>query len=117
MALVLVGQTELWEEKLRYQRYAAIRQRINVYGTLPHLDRSETAKYIQCHLKYAGGSQDLFTEKAIDEIYQASGGILRMINRICEKALMYAFQQQNRLIDDYMIRFVVEHEMLGGDVV
>jgi len=117
MALVLVGQTELWEEKLRYQRYAAIRQRINVYCTLPHLDRSETATYIQRHLKYAGGSQDLFTEKAIDEIYQASSGILRMINRICEKALMYAFQQQNRLIDDYMIRFVVEHEMLGGDVV
>ena len=116
LALVLVGQTELWENKLRYQRYAAIRQRIDVYCTLPHLDRAETAKYIQSHLKYAGGSQDLFTEKAVTEIYQGSGGVLRMINRICEKALIYAFQQQNRLIDDYMIRFVVEHEMLGGDV-
>ena len=115
MALVLVGQTELWEEKLRFQRYAAIRQRIDVYCTLPHLDRSETAKYIQSHLQYAAGLQDIFTEKAIDEIYHASGGILRMINRICEKTLIYAFQQQNRLIDDYMVRFVVEHEMLGGD--
>lgn len=36
-----------------------------------------------------------------------------MINRICEKALMYAFQNQKRLIDDYMIKYVVEHEMLG----
>lgn len=116
MALVLVGQTELWEDKLRYQRYAAIRQRIDVYCTLPHLDRAETAKYIQSHLAYAGGVQDLFTEKALDEVYQASGGIMRMINRICEKALTYAFQQQSRLIDDYMIRFVVEHEMLGGDI-
>lgn len=36
-----------------------------------------------------------------------------MINRICEKALMYAFQSQKRRIDDYMIKFVVEHEMPG----
>ena len=35
-----------------------------------------------------------------------------MINRICEKTLMYAFHQQRRLVDDYMIKFVVEHEML-----
>ena len=42
MALVLVGQTELWENKLKLQRYAAIRQRIDMYCTLPHLDRSET---------------------------------------------------------------------------
>jgi len=35
-----------------------------------------------------------------------------MINRICEKALMYAFQQNRRLIDDHTIRYVTEHEML-----
>ena len=45
--------------------------------------------------------------------YKASAGIPRMVNRICEKALMYAFQNQKRLIDDYMIKFVIEHEMLG----
>lgn len=48
----------------------------------------------------------------LDEIHKASAGIPRMINRVCEKALMYAFQNQKRLIDDYMIKFVVEHEML-----
>ena len=47
MAVVLVGQTELWENKLKLQRYAAIRQRIDMYCTLPHLDRSETEQYIQ----------------------------------------------------------------------
>ena len=54
------------------------------------------------------------TEKALDEIYHTSTGIPRLINRICEKALMYAFQQNKRLIDDHMIRYVVEHEMLEG---
>ena len=38
MAVVLVGQTELWDNKLKLQRYAAIRQRIDMYCTLPHLD-------------------------------------------------------------------------------
>ena len=37
MALVLVGQTELWNNKLKLQRYAAIRQRIDMYCTLPPL--------------------------------------------------------------------------------
>ena len=113
LAVVLVGQTELGDCKLKLQRYAAIRQRIDMYCVLPHLDRAETEAYIMSHMKYAGCVQDIFTAKAIDEIYKESAGIPRMINRICEKALLYAFQQQKRLIDDYMIKFVVEHEMLA----
>ena len=66
------------------------------------------------HMAYSGCWQDVFTSKALYEIHKASAGIPRMINRICEKALMYAFQNQKRLIDDYMIKFVVEHKMLGS---
>ena len=63
-------------------------------------------------MDYSGCQQELFTEKALDEIYHSSTGIPRLINRICEKALMYAFQQNKRLIDDHMVRYVTEHEML-----
>lgn len=52
MALVLVGQTELWD-KLRMQRYAAIRQRIDINCVLPHLAGSKTERYIHSHLTYA----------------------------------------------------------------
>lgn len=114
MAVVLVGQTELWDQKLKLQRYAAIRQRIDMYCTLPHLDRSETEKYIRSHLDYSGCEREIFTSKAYDEIYRISAGILRVINRVCEKALMYAYQQQKQLIDDYMIKYVSEHEMIGN---
>lgn len=113
MAVVLVGQTELWDNKLKLQRYAAIRQRIDMYCTLPHLDRAETEKYVKSHMDYAECSQEIFTTKAMDEIHKTSAGIPRMINRVCEKSLMYAFQQQKRLVDDYMLKYVVEHEMLG----
>ena len=70
-------------------------------------------QYIASHMDYSGCAQKVFTTKALDEIHKASAGIPRMINQICEKALMYAFQNQKRLIDDYMIKYVVEHEMLG----
>ena len=115
LALVLVGQTELWD-KLRLQRYAAVRQRIDIVCVLPHLDRAETEQYVQAHLTYAGGRQDLFTERAMDDIYRESAGIPRQINRLCEKSLMYASQQGKRLIDEHLVRYVIEHEMLGGDV-
>ncbi len=114
MALILVGQSELWDEKLRLQRYAAIRQRIDMNCVLPHLDRSETEEYIHSHLRYAEGAEDIFADKAMDVTFQNSGGIMRVINRICEKSLMYAFQQHKRLIDDHMVQYVVDHEMLSG---
>lgn len=92
MSLVLVGQTELWD-KLRLQQYAAVRQRIDINCILPHLDRAETEKYIQSHLDYVDGKKDIFTDHALDNIYKESTGIPRRINRIGEKCLMYASQQ------------------------
>ena len=68
MAVVLVGQTELWDNKLMLQRYAAIRQRIDMYCILPHLDRSETEQYIASHMDYSGCAREVFTAKALDEI-------------------------------------------------
>lgn len=115
MALILAGQTELWD-KLRLQRYAAVRQRIDINCVLPHLDRAETERYILCQLDYAGGKREIFTDKALDDIYKESTGIPRRINRICEKGLMYASQQGKRLMDEHLIRYVLEHEMLGGGV-
>lgn len=118
MALVLVGQSELWDEKLRLKRYAAVRQRIDINCVLPHLDRPETEKYIKSHLAYAGVTeQELFSRRALDEIQRLSSGIPRLINRVCEKCLMYGVQQSLRIIDDKDVLFVSEHEMLdGGDL-
>ncbi len=114
MSLVLVGQSELWEQKLRLQAYTAIRQRIDMNIVLGRLDRAETGKYIASHLAYSGVGKEIFTSGAEEEIYKISAGIPRMINRVCEKTLMYACQQQKRLADEHMVRFVADHEMLGG---
>ena len=115
LSLILVGQKELWEKKLRLKTYAAIRQRIDISIVLNRLDRAEVGKYIRSHLDYAGYTGDLFTSDAEDEIYRISGGIPRMVNRICEKTLLYAYQQQKKMIDGHMIRYVGDHEMMQAE--
>ena len=58
-------------------------------------------------------AHQLFTAKAMDEIHKASAGIPRMITEYAKNHLCMRFQQQKRLVDDYMVKYVVEHEMLG----
>jgi general secretion pathway protein A len=113
MALILVGQNELWDQKLRFKKYAAIQQRIDMSCVLPHLDEAQTQMYINTHLHYAGVDNDLFTAKAVEEIHKASTGIPRKINKICDKCLTYASQQNQRLVDEHMVLHVNQHEMLN----
>jgi len=110
MSLILVGQTELWE-RLQLQSYAAIRQRIDIQYKLPQMDLSQVKAYISCHLDYSGQNRELFTDAAIEEISKYSGGLARMINKLCTQCLIYGSQQNKRLIDDHMIKLVIQSEL------
>lgn len=65
---MLVGQTELWERKLKLQAYEAIRQRMDMNIVLWRLDRAEAGKYIAAHMAYAGAEKEIFTSGAEDEV-------------------------------------------------
>jgi type II secretory pathway predicted ATPase ExeA len=106
MALVLVGQKELWD-KLKLQRYDAIRQRIDIKCELPAFDRSETDEYVKVHLHYAGGSTDIFTDAALDEIFKYASGSARAINKACTHCLMNASQRGKKLIDDHIVKDII----------
>jgi len=110
MALILAGQTELWD-KLKLQSYAAIRQRIDVVCALGHLDRIQTTEYIAAHMNFAGCEKDIFTESAVDDIFNFSGGIPRLINKACACSLMYGAQNRKSIIDDRMVKLVIDHEL------
>lgn len=110
MALILVGQSELWE-RLVLQAYAAIRQRIDLQCKLHHYDRAETAAYIEQHMTHAGADRDIFTEGAQDEIYRFSTGSARLINKACTHSLIYGAQNKHRIIDDHMVKRVVSGEL------
>lgn len=110
MALILVGQSELWD-KLKLLCYAAIRQRIDLKCELPQFDRAQTAQYIDAHMRWAGCDREVFTEKAVDEIYKYSAGAARAVNKLCTHCLLYAAQRATKLIDDHAVKFVIEGEL------
>jgi len=110
MALILVGQSELWD-KFQLQTYAAIRQRIDLQCKLPHYDRAQVGEYIKRHLTYAGAERDIFSDGAIDEIYRFSSGAARLVNKVCTQGLIYGAQNGRRIIDDHMIKLVIQGEL------
>lgn len=110
MALILVGQSELWD-RLALQNYAAIRQRIDLQCKLPHYDRAQTGAYIQRHMTYAGADRDIFSDGAIDDIYRFSSGAARLINKVCTHCLIYGAQNKHRIIDDHMVKRVIQGEL------
>jgi general secretion pathway protein A len=111
MALILVGQNELWD-RLKLQTYGAIRQRIDLQCKLPHLDRAQVGDYIKRHLTYAGAEQEIFSDAAVDEIYRFSSGAARLVNKACTHCMLYGAQNGRRIIDDHMVKLVIDGELL-----
>lgn len=110
MALILVGQSELWE-RFQLQAYAAIRQRIDLQCKLPHMDRAQVGDYVKQHLTYVGAGHDIFSDGAIDEIFRFSSGTARLVNKVCTHSLIYGAQNRRRIIDDHMVKLVVKGEL------
>jgi len=109
MGLILAGQTELWK-KLQLQKCAAIRQRIDVQCILNHYDRAQTGAYISHQMKYAGASEELFTEPAVNAIFEYSSGVARVIDKVCTSLLMYGSQNRQHRIDDHAVQIILDCE-------
>lgn len=112
--IILVGQPEL-RHKLQKKRLEQFVQRVTVYCHLNGLDREETGQYIHHRLKVAGTErQDLFDEGAIEVIHQYSRGIPRLINILCDAALVYGFADELKVIDRGVVEEVVVVRKIGG---
>lgn len=96
LQIVLVGQPEL-DEKLDSVGLRQLKQRIAVRTHLGSLDADEAERYIQQRLQIAGGnlSQDpLFSAQTIAAVYRHSRGLPRLINTICDNALVTAYARR-----------------------
>lgn len=91
LQIVLLGQPEL-REKLDDPRLRQLRQRITVRYHLAPLTRRETEQYIQHRLQTAGANgRPSFNRWAVGSIYRYSGGVPRLINAVCDKALLCGY--------------------------
>ena len=92
--VVLAGQPEL-ASRLNESSLRQLKQRISLRCELQPMNLAETASYIAGRIRIAGGRPELvFTREAIASIYKASGGLPRMINVICDNALVGGFAAQ-----------------------
>ena len=106
LQIFLVGQPEL-RTILKSPGMSQIRQRIAVNYHLNALSLEETLHYIQYRLKVAGATQNPFTVDAVKLIFQASSGIPRAINILCDSALLYGFAEESQTIDENIIKNVL----------
>jgi general secretion pathway protein A len=112
LSLILVGQSEL-RETLKLQVNKAIRQRVDMRFHLPTLSKSETTAYIGKHMAAVKASGEIFTQAAIGVIHEYCEGIPRTINKLATACLMAASGQDQKLIDDHLVRVVIESEFEG----
>jgi type II secretory pathway predicted ATPase ExeA len=100
LQLVFVGQPEL-HAKLKLPEMRQVDQRVCGYHRLGPLSRDAMAGYIQHRLQTAGGHRDrvLFPPTVLDTLHQRSGGVPRLINRVCDRALHLAHARQAEAVD------------------
>lgn len=111
LALLLAGQTGL-RQKLRLAHLEPLAQRITVRYALEGLDRDTTHHYLQHRLKAAGGDRPLFTEAAVEALYQASGGVLRRIDTLAHHALAAAATQRAARVEPEQVLQAAEEMRL-----
>ncbi|MBL8267546.1 ExeA family protein [Steroidobacter sp.] len=103
LQIILIGQPEL-REVLDRVELRQLAQRITGRYHLAPLSRSETASYVNHRLKVAGANGEIFSTTALREVHRLTGGIPRIINVICDRALLGAFTQEQHRIGPGMIR-------------
>ncbi len=100
LQVLFVGQLEL-REKLKLPEMRQVDQRVSAHCSLEALTPGAVSGYVAHRLRVAGGSPDRvqFSQEALDAVYTASGGVPRLINRICDRALHHSYLGRLSIVD------------------
>ena len=103
LQIILIGQPEL-RELLDQPDLRQLAQRITGRYHLNPLSEDESAGYVKHRMRVAGATAEVFTPSALREIHRLSGGIPRVINVICDRALLGAFTQEDHRAGAKLVR-------------
>ena len=112
LQIILIGQPEL-RTLLARNDLRQLAQRITGRYHLEPLSRDETARYIEHRLKVAGALGEVFDTAAKREVYRLSAGVPRLVNVICDRALLGAYTQETRRAGKRLVRRAAR-EVQGG---
>lgn len=112
--MILVGQPQL-KEKLQRKSLEQFVQRVTVYCHLDALDKVQVENYIHHRLRVAGAENlDIFDPDAVKALYRHSLGIPRLINTLCDGAMVYGYADEVKVIGRDLIEAVAQARDLGG---
>ena len=103
LQIILIGQPEL-VRLLERRRLRQLAQRVTARYHLLPLSRPETCGYIRHRVRVAGGSDTLFTPTAMRRVYRLSRGVPRLVNVICDRALLGAFAHEKDRVTAATVR-------------
>jgi general secretion pathway protein A len=103
LQIILIGQPEL-RELLDRSELRQLAQRITGRYHLCPLSKQETQEYVRHRLRVAGAAGEIFTPAALREVYRLSGGIPRVINVCCDRALLGAYTLERREVSPALVR-------------
>jgi len=107
---ILIGQPELWDT-LRQPELLQFAQRISYDYFIAPFDSVElTTNYIQFRIKAAGVDSPLFEEDTYQLIWESTGGVPRLINLVCDTALVFGYAEEKPVIDLSLIRQVLKEK-------
>lgn len=107
LQLVLVGQPELLD-MVRRPEMRQFAQRVASSFHLHSLDARTVRKYIEHRLAVAGATRNLFSRAATDQIYEATGGVPRLVNQLCDLSMVYAFTRGNKSVTGHTVQKVLD---------
>ncbi len=103
LQIILIGQPEL-RELLGRNDLRQLAQRVTARYHLAPLSAEETAGYVRHRLRVAGATSDIFSDAALREVYRISGGVPRVINVICDRALLGAYTNDQHEVTPTLVR-------------
>jgi general secretion pathway protein A len=115
LKIVLIGQPEL-QQLLRRNELRQLAQRVTARYHLLPLTVDEVGLYVSHRLSVANGLPQLFSASALKALFQISGGIPRVINLLCDRALTLAYSLQKPVVD-HQIMMAASYQVLGQDIV
>ncbi len=108
LRIIIAGQPEL-SRKLDSPRLQQLTQRVRLRFHLAALSKRETHEYIEHRLQVAGAEgRTIFDSAACDVVFRFTGGVPRLINVLCDTAMLCAFAEERMSVDDQLVRAAVE---------
>lgn len=113
LQLVLVGQPEL-RELVRRPDLIQFAQRVAASFHLKAMDADTVHAYIRHRMKTAGARQEIFSERACALIHDATGGVPRLVNQLCDLVLVYAYSDGQPAVVHETVQRVLDDGVFFG---